>query len=218
MPPTAWPARSNSWAAAAPCITPAPACRSSAARARRRSTAVWASSCKARSSPVTLQYETNWAGNLVIASSGRSAARSTSSGAAASVSVAPRLTIDVQPYSTVNISNDNSSTLVMSTAPDTTYGFLTAGTAGPPAARAQQRAFGRRQLGGHRQQRHVQRQQRPAGLGAITGNGTFNVTNSPLAGQNATVASVPSLVQGTASVASSATLNITGPAQPRRAW
>ncbi len=41
-------------------------------------------------------------------------------------------------------------------------------------------------------------------LGAITGNGSFNVTNS------ATV-TIPSIVQGSASVATSATLNLTGP-------
>ena len=80
------------------------------------------------SSSVTLQYQTNWAGNLLIASSNGVGGTFNIKRSGGIVSVASGAQMTIQAGSTVNISNDNSSTLVMSTVPDATYGFLV-----PPA-------------------------------------------------------------------------------------
>ena len=155
------------------------------------------------SSSVTLQYETNWAGNLVIASSNGLGGTFNIKRSGGTVTVAPNSSMTVQSGSTVNISNDNSSTLVASTVPDATYGFLTAGTAGTLPVLNNVLYDGTHAVavansGTFNVNAGTQT------VGAITGNGTFNVTST------ATVFA-PSISQSAAFVFPAATLNLTGP-------
>ena len=81
------------------------------------------------------------------------------------VSVASGASMTIQGGSTVNISNDNSSTLVMSTVPDATYGFMVSNStlANNGVLPVLNNVLsGGRQFGGHRQQRHFQRERRNA--------------------------------------------------------
>ncbi len=155
------------------------------------------------SSSVTLQYETNWAGNLVIASSNGLGGTFNIKRSGGTVTVAPSSSMTVQSGSTVNISNDNSSTLVTSTVPDSTYGFLTAGTAGTLPVLNNVLYDGTHAVaiansGTFNVNAGTQT------VGAITGNGAFNVTSTA-------TAFAPSISQSTAGIGPNATLNLTGP-------
>ena len=114
----------------------------------------------------TLTYATNWAGTLVVASSGTIGGTFNIKRSGGTVTVAPGAAMVVQPNATVNISDDNSSMLVSYSGSGAKYGLMVAPSSGPTSLPVlEQRALGRGQLGGHRQQRHVQRQQRPADRG-----------------------------------------------------
>ncbi len=111
----------------------------------------------------------------------------------------------IQAGATVNISNDDSSTLVMDTNSDANYGYMVPGLLGTlPVLNNVLSAGGNSVAIINSGTFNVNAGTQT--VGAITSDapGTFNVTST------ATV-NTPSIQQGTASVASGATLNITGP-------
>ena len=153
----------------------------------------------------TLTYATNWNGTLVVASSGTTGGTFNIKRSGGTVNVLPGAQIVVQPYATVNISDDNSSMLVSSTASNSTYGFMVAPSSGPtslPVLNNVLSAGGNSVAVVNNGTFNVNNGSQT--VGAITGNGSFNVTGTA-------TASAPSIVQSAANVGSSATLNLTGP-------
>ena len=157
------------------------------------------------SASTTLTYATNWDGTLVVASSGNVGGTFNIKRSGGTVNVLPGASIVVQPYSTVNIADDNSSVLVSSTVAGSTYGFMVAPSSGPTALPVLNNVLS---AGGNSV--------------AITNNGTFNVNNGsqtvgPITGNGTfsvtgtASATAPSIVQSAASVGPNATLTLTSP-------
>ena len=135
-----------------------------------------------------VSYAMNWAGNLVIASSNGVGGTFNIKRSSGVVNVASGTSMTIQPGAIVNISNDNSSTMVSSTA-SATYGLtvydptqgsttlpvlnnvLSAG--GNSVAIANSGAFnvnaGRQTIGAGHRQRHVERRLWRAGFAAEPG-------------------------------------------------
>ena len=157
-------------------------------------------------SSLTLTYSTSWAGDLVIASNGTLGGTFNIKRSGGAVSVAAGTKMTIQPYATVNISNDDSSTLVMSTTGNT-YGFMVPGPQGTLPVLSNVLCNNQSPTGTAVAIVNSGTFNVNAGtqtVGAITGNGAFNVTGTA-------TASAPSIIQSSASVASGATLNLTGP-------
>ncbi len=157
------------------------------------------------SGATTISYLTNWNGTLLVASNGTIGGAFNIKRSGGSVSVAPGAQIAVQPYSTVNISDDNSSVLVSSTAANSTYGLMVAPSSGPtslPVLNNVLSAGGNSVAIANNGTFNVNNGLQT--VGAITGSGAFNVTGTA-------TATAPSIVQNGASVAPGATLNLSGP-------
>ncbi|MGO9109294.1 MAG: beta strand repeat-containing protein [Thermoguttaceae bacterium] len=146
---------------------------------------------------------TSWAGNLVIASSNGVGGTFNIKRSGGTVTAAPNSTMTIQAGSTVNISNDNSSTLIQDTNSDANYGYMVqngtlpvlnyvlgGGTTGANVVAINNNGVFNVNAG-------------TQAVGAVIGTGSLNVTGT------ATL-DPPSIVQNAASVASGATLDING--------
>ena len=160
-------------------------------------------SCAGLAAGTVVSNSTNWAGTLVVASSNGVGGTFNIKRSGGVVSVASGASMVVQSGATVNISDDNSSMLVSSTASGT-YGQMVAPSSGPtslPTLNNVLSAGGNSVAINNGGTFNVNNGYQT--VGAITGGGAFNVTGTA-------TASAPSISQGSASVASGATLNING--------